>query len=128
MANIQGAYGHADVFAPGVFDFYADATAGGTLATGQVINLQTSNFVAKLSGALTALTVNLPLNPPDGAVAEFNCTGANITTLTVQANTGDTLSAAFAATLTANTPVRFKYSLFGDITKGAAPRQWIRVQ
>jgi hypothetical protein len=127
MANIQGAYGHSDVFAPGVFDLYS---ARGTLATGQTITMQTSNLVLYTTGAITALTVNLPLNPPDGAVAEINVSGAggSVTTLTLAANTGDSLSVAYATSLATNTPLRYKYSLNGDITKGVQSRTWFRVQ
>ena len=64
MASVQGGYGHSDVFAPGVFDFYSTS---GTLATGQTLNMLTSNLVLYATAAITALTVNLPLNPPDGA-------------------------------------------------------------
>ncbi len=129
MANIQGGYGHSDVFAPGVFDHYS-AASGGTLATGQTITMQTSNLVLYTTGAITALTVNLPLNPPDGAVAEINVsgTGGSVTTLTLAANTGDSLATAFATSLATQTPLRYKYSLNGDITKGVQTRTWMRVQ
>ncbi len=124
MANIQGGYGHSDVFAPGVFDFYSTS---GSLVTGATINMLTSNLVVYASATLAALTVNLPLNPPDGAVAELNFT-ATITALTIAANTGDGFVGTNPTTASANTPIRFKYSLLGDITKGVQARSWIRVQ
>lgn len=127
MANVQAAYGHSDVFAPGVFDFYSTS---GTLATGQTINMQTANLVLYATAAIAALTVNLPLNPPDGAVAELNLsgTGGSVTTLTLAANTGDSIVGQAPTAMATITPIRLKYSLFGDITKGVQPRSWIRVQ
>ena len=69
MANIQGGYGHGDVF--GVpFDFYG----GATLVTGSTITMQTNQLVVNPTGTLAALTVNLPLNPVDGACAEITST------------------------------------------------------
>lgn len=126
MAAIQGGYGHSDVFAPGVFDYYDQA---GNLAAGQTLNMQTSSLVLVCgTGALATLTVNLPLNPPDGAVAELNAVTNGVTALTLNANTGDSLAGPAATALVAGTPVRFKYSLNGDITKGVKSRTWIRVQ
>ena len=127
MANVQVGYGHGDVV--GVpFDYYTTRN-GGTLATGQTLTLATPLLVLDLTTTLAALTVNLPLNPPDGAVAEISATASGvITTLTVAANTGDSLNAAFAATLTGPATLRWRYSLNGDITRGANARTWVRCQ
>src|ERR1700680_247750 len=85
MANYQVGYGHGDVV--GVpFDFYA----GATVVTGSTITMQTGVLVVLPIGTLAALTVNLPLNPTDGADASITI-GQIITTLTVNANTGDTM-------------------------------------
>jgi hypothetical protein len=137
MANIQVGYGHGDVV--GVpFDFYA----GATLVTGSTITMQTAVLVLNPTGTLAALTVNLPLNPVDGADASITST-ATITSLTLNANTGDVIVPGVLGTLTALTPaaattaggatatVRFKYTLNGfQPASGAAvnPRSWIRVQ
>jgi hypothetical protein len=139
MTNIQVGYGHGDVV--GIpFDFYA----GATVVTGSTITMQTGVLVVLPTGTLAALTINLPLNPTDGADASITI-GQVITTLTVNANTGDTmvggLLAVFAPgtfTPTASTgagsaagTLRFKYTLNGfQPASGAAvnPRSWIRVQ
>jgi hypothetical protein len=137
MTNYQVGYGHGDVV--GVpFDFYA----GATLVTGSTITMQTAVLVLNPTGTLAALTVNLPLNPVDGADASITST-ATITSLTVTANTGDVIVPGVLGTLTALTPaaattaggatatVRFKYTLNGfQPASGAAvnPRSWIRVQ
>lgn len=126
MTAIQAAYGHSDAFAPGVFDYYDAAT--GSLASGATINMQTSNLVLVAGAAIAALTVNLPLNPPDGCVAELNAVNYGVTALTLNANTGDTVVGPATAALAAGTPVRFKYSRNGDVTKGVNARSWIRVQ
>lgn len=126
MASIQAAYGHADAFAPGVFDYYDQA---GVNLAGTSIVMQTSNLVlVNGTSVMSTLTVTLPLNPPDGCVAELNAVTNGVTTLTLNANTGDSLAGPAAAALTAATPVRFKYSLNGDVTKGVKTRTWIRVQ
>jgi hypothetical protein len=133
MANVQLGYGHGDVV--GVpFDFYA----GATLVTGSTITMQTGVLVLNPTGTLAALTVNLPLNPVDGAVAEISST-QTITALTVAANTGDSLVGNAANTLTivpagagsAIGRVVYRYTLNGfQPASGAAvnPRSWIRVQ
>ena len=137
MSNIQLGYGHGDVV--GVpFDFYA----GSTLVTGSTITMQTAVLVLNPTGTLAALTVNLPLNPVDGADASITST-ATITALTLNANTGDSIVPGVLGALTALTPaaattaggatatVRFKYTLNGfQPASGAAvnPRSWIRVQ
>jgi hypothetical protein len=137
MSNYQVGYGHGDVV--GVpFDFYA----GATLVTGSTITMQTAVLVLNPTGTLAALTVNLPLNPVDGADASISTT-AQITSLTVNANTGDLIVPGVLAAVTeiipvasgaagsASATIKFKYTLNGfQPASGAAvnPRSWIRVQ
>lgn len=137
MGNYQAGYGHGDVV--GVpFDFYA----GATLVTGSTITMQSGVLVVNPTGTLAALTVNLPLNPTDGADASITST-AILTSLTVNANTGDSIVNGILAAVTGLTPVasagaggatatiRYKYTLNGfQPASGAAvnPRTWIRVQ
>ena len=139
MTNYQVGYGHGDVV--GVpFDFYA----GATVVTGSTITMQTGVLVVLPPATLAALTVNMPLNPVDGADASITI-GQIITTLTVNANTGDVMVGGLLAVWAAGTftPVastgagsasgtlRFKYTLNGfQPASGAAvnPRSWIRVQ
>jgi hypothetical protein len=126
MANIQSTYGHSDVWGL-PFDFYSNAS-GGALVTGSTINMQTGKLVFHLAATVAAETVNLPLNPPDGADAELSNSVStfNVTSLTVVANTGDTIVGTAAAALLSGITVRYKYSLLGDITKGVLPRTWVR--
>jgi hypothetical protein len=141
MTNYQVGYGHGDVV--GVpFDFYA----GATVVTGSTITMQTGVLVVLPPATLAALTINLPLNPTDGADASITL-GQIITALTVNANTGDTIATntillnvttagAFtpvvsAAAGSAAGTIRYKYTLNGfQPASGAAvnPRTWIRVQ
>jgi hypothetical protein len=142
MSNIQVGYGHGDVV--GIpFDFYG----GATLVTGSTITMQTGMLVLFPPGAI-ALTINLPLNPVDGAIAEISNVGAAASVITVtalNANTGDSLISLGVAGsgLTTITPVagtaggsqsytvRYRYSLNGfQPASGAAvnPRTWFRVQ
>jgi hypothetical protein len=138
MANIGLGYGHGDVV--GVpFDFYA----GATLVTGSTITMQTGILVVNPTGTLAALTVNLPLNPVDGADASITTT-QTLTALTINANTGDVIVGGVLGTIStgltpaastgvgsATATVRFKYTLNGfQPASGAAvnPRTWIRVQ
>lgn len=137
MSNVQAGYGHGDVF--GVpFDFYA----GATLVTGSTITMQTGKLTVNPTGTLAALTVNLPLNPVDGAIAEIASTQI-LTSLTVNANTGDSIVNGILAAVTGLTPVasagaggatakiKYEYTLNGfQPASGAAvnPRTWIRVQ
>jgi hypothetical protein len=125
MANVQVGYGHGDVVAE-PFDFYVPLT-------GFSITMQTAKLVLNPAGTLATGTVNLPLNPPDGTLAEISSTQTQ-TALTLNANTGDSIVGAVSA-LVANTRVAYRYTLFG--TAGAnAPlgattanaRTWIRVQ
>ena len=137
MANIQGGYGHGDVF--GIpFDFYG----GATLVTGSTITMQTNQLVVNPTGTLAALTVNLPLNPTDGTCAEITTT-QTLTALTVNANTGDVIvngnltaistgltPAASTGVGSATATIKYKYTLNGfQPASGAAvnPRTWIRV-
>lgn len=126
MANIQLGYGHSDVVAI-LFDYYS-SVGGGALVTGSTINMQTGKLVFNLSATLATVTVNLPLNPPDGADVEISnsVSGFNFTGATVAANTGDLISGTAVSSLNSGITVRYKYSLLGDITKGVQPRTWIR--
>jgi hypothetical protein len=135
MASTQGnVYGHSDCW--GIpFDFYSNVTLSGvtgTLTTGSTIAMQTGKLVVHIGATLAALTVVLPLNPPDGADAEVSnsVNTFTITSLTINANTNDVVvGTAVSGTSTASgVTYRFKYSLNGDITKGVAPRAWVRVQ
>jgi hypothetical protein len=137
MANYQAGYGHGDVV--GVpFDFFG----GATLVTASTITMQTGILVVNPTGTLAALTVNLPLNPVDGADASITSTQI-LTSLTVNANTGDAIVNGILAAVTGLTPVasagaggatatiRYKYTLNGfQPASGAAvnPRTWFRVQ
>lgn len=133
MANYQTGYGHGDVV--GVpFDFYA----GATLVTGSTITMQTAVLVLTPTGPIS-LTINLPLNPVDGAVAEVcNASAFVITVTALNANTGDVVQGAALASLAAITAAaqaascaRYKYTLNGfQPASGAAvnPRTWLRVQ
>jgi hypothetical protein len=139
MTNYQVGYGHGDVV--GVpFDFYA----GATLVAGSTITMQTGVLVLNPTGTLATLTVNLPLNPVDGADASITSTQViTAAGLTVNANTGDVIVNGVLAAATGLTPVasasagsatatiRYKYTLNGfQPASGAAvnPRSWIRVQ
>lgn len=137
MTNYQVGYGHGDVV--GVpFDLYA----GATLVTGSTITMQTGLLVLNATGAI-AVTINLPLNPVDGAIAEItNVSSGTLTLTAVNANTGDSivnggLAAPSALTVGAATAgsatptIRYRYSLNGfQPASGAAvaPRSWFRVQ
>src|SRR5277367_6755081 len=100
MANIGLGYGHGDVV--GVpFDFYA----GATLVTGSTITMQTGILVINPTGTLAALTVNLPLNPVDGADASITSTQIISTTFIVSANTGDTIANGILGIIATLTPV-----------------------
>jgi hypothetical protein len=143
MSNVQLGYGHGDVV--GVpFDFYA----GSTLVAGAVITMQTNQLVlVNTTGGAIGVTINLPLNPVDGACAEISNASpavADVITLTaVNANTGDTLATTglgVPATITvvastsggsAIATIKYKYTLNGfQPASGAAvsPRTWFRIQ
>jgi hypothetical protein len=143
MANFQVGYGHGDVV--GIpFDFYG----GATLVTGSTITMQTAQLLLNnTTGGAIAVTINLPLNPVDGACAEISNVSsviADVLTITaINANTGDVIAtsglgvpatitlAASTAGGSAAATVKYKYTLNGfQPASGAAvnPRTWFRVQ
>lgn len=104
------------------FDFYVPLTAF-------TITMQTGILVLNPAGTLATGTVNLPLNPPDGCLAEISSTQTQ-TAITVAANTSDLIAGAAVTALVANTRVGYRYSLNG--TKNSTgvvvnPRTWVRV-
>lgn len=125
MANFQTGYGHSDVVGE-PFDFFVPLT-------GFSITMQSAKLVLNPAGTLATGTVVLPVNPPDGCLAEISSTQTQ-TALTVSASAGDSIVGAVTA-LVANTRVAWRYTLFGTAGAGAAPgattanaRSWIRVQ
>jgi len=130
QSGTQIGYGHNDVLAQ-PFDFYSGIAVNGvtgSLVTGATINMASAKLVLAPAGAIS-VTINLPLNPPDGAEAEIaNYVGAAGTvTTTVNANTGDILLGTAGGSLTAGSTFRYRYSLYGDVTKGSGPRTWVRI-
>jgi hypothetical protein len=137
MSNIQQGYGHSDLCAE-PFDFYVPLT-------GFSITMQTAKLVLNPAGTLATGAVTLPLNPPDGCIAEISSTQI-VTALTVAANTGDLIVSGVLAAVTGLTPVasaaagsasatiKYRYTLFGSIPQntvtgvGSNPRTWVRVQ
>jgi hypothetical protein len=135
----QFGYGNADpVGAP----FTYDAGVNGVV-TGSTITMVPASLVLNGS-AVAALAVVLPLNPPDGCVAEITNVGGTITAFSVAANTGDLIlagglgaptiftaaSASTTAPSAANT-YKYKYTLNGYVNGNVPalnPRTWIRVQ
>jgi len=118
----QIGYGGSDVVAE-AFDFYVPLT-------GFTITMQTGKLVLNPAGTLATGTVNLPLNPPDGAIAEISSTQTQ-TALTVAANTSDSLVGGTVSALVANTRVAWRYSLNGTKNSTGAvvnARSWVRVQ
>lgn len=117
------------------------ANAG--IATGATFTMQAASLVLQPTSTVAVFTVNLPLNPPDGCVAEISNVGtATITSFTVAANTGDAIVGGLgvptiftfpAASTTAPSAVstyKYKYSLNGFIAGSAAAvnaRTWFRV-
>lgn len=146
MATQLG-YGVADTVGT-PFDFYTNVAlqgVTGTLTTGSTIQMRNNNLIVHIGATLAALTVTLPQNAPDGAVVEVSnsVNGNTITALTINpatsyapqgttANSTTTVSdniagTAVSATSTASgVTYRYKYSLNGDVTKGAGPRTWVR--
>lgn len=152
MATQLG-YGVSDtVGAPAL---YLATTTG--VPTGTTIQMPGTDLILNAGGTVAALTVVLPQNPVDGAVASITSTGT-ITSFTVSpatnyapqgsaVNAGVTVSDVIIpgalGTLTALTPaaattaggatatVRFKYTLNGytNPTTGvvSGARSWIRV-
>lgn len=114
------------------------------IVTGSTYTMQAASLVLQPTATVAAFTVNLPLNPADGCVAEISNVGtATITALTVAANTGDAIVGGLgvptiftfpAASTTAPSAVstyRYKYSLNG-FAPGVGqtpvnPRTWFRV-
>jgi hypothetical protein len=134
----QFGYGSADpVGAP----FTYDAGVNGVV-TGSTITMTTASLLLNAGATIAALNVVLPLNPPDGCVAEISSVGT-ITAFTVAANTGDSILAgglgaptiftAAAASTTAPSALatyRYKYTLNGYINGNVPalnPRTWVRV-
>ncbi len=132
----QGGYGQYDpVGFP--FNLYAPLT-------GAAITMQAAGLVLNPAGTIAAATVTLPLNPPDGCVAEITST-QQITSLTISANTGDVIANGTLGAVTEIIPVasataggatatlRYKYSLNGALPVNASTglgvnsRTWIRV-
>jgi|ERR1700733_4231045 len=142
MSNYQVGYGHGDVV--GVpFDYYG----GATLVTGSTITMQTAQLLLNnTSGGSITLTINLPLNPVDGAFAEISnvsAATADVLSTTINANTGDVIATSALGVVGSITPaasttagsasatVKYKYTLNGfQPASGAAvnPRTWFRVQ
>lgn len=129
----QLGYGKQDVVGQ-PYDFYTNVAlqgVTGTLTSGQTLLMNNNKLVAHIGATLAALTVTLPLNPPDGATAQVtnSVNTFTITALTISANTGDVVvGTAVSATSTApGVTYRFEYTLNGDVTKGAGPRSWVRV-
>ena len=120
----QIGYGNTDpVGMPGQF------FGGANILTGFNITMTSARLVLNPSGTLSTGTVTLPLNPPDGCVAEISSTQTQ-TALTLSANTGDSIVGAVTA-LTANTRVAYYYTLNGSVAGNAAainPRTWVRIQ
>lgn len=93
------------------------ATTGGTgsgctitatwVAVSHVCSDTCSELVAAPSGIIAAATITMPAFPADGMRVEINSTKA-ITTLTVQGNTGQTLTGA-ATTLAADSAIAYRY-------------------
>ena len=120
----QIGYGNTDpVGMPGQF------FGGANILTGFNITMTSARLVLNPSGTLATGTVTLPLNPPDGCVAEISSTQTQ-TALTLSANTGDSIVGAVTA-LTANARVAYYYTLNGSVAGNAAavnPRTWVRIQ
>lgn len=118
----QIGYGGNDVIAE-AFDFAVPLTAFS-------ITMQTGKLVLNPAGTLATGTVTLPLNPPDGAVAEISSTQTQ-TALTVTANTGDLIAGAAVTALVAVTRVSWRYSLNGTKNSSGVTvnaRTWVRVR
>lgn len=134
---------------------YLATTTG--VVTGTTIQMVGGGLILNAGGTVAALTVTLPQNPVDGAVAEITSTGT-ITSFTVNAatsyapqgqaaNAAGTVSDAIVpgvlGALTALTPaaattaggatatVRFKYTLNGYTNQSTGvisnARSWIRI-
>ncbi len=132
----QLGYGNSDpVGSP--FNFFS----GANVVTGTTFTMTSARLVLAAGATVAAYTVNLPLNPPDGCIAEISSTNT-ITAFSVAANTGDTIVNGVLGALTTLVPaastsaggatatVRFAYSLNGSQAGNAAvlgARTWTRI-
>lgn len=146
MATQLG-YGVSDVVGS-PFDFYTSSALQGVtgkLATGQTLQMRNNKIVIVAAATIAALTVTLPQSPVDGATAEISNSvgGFTITALTINpatsyqvgnitqsATVSDVIvgTAVSATSTAAAVTYKYQYSLNGDVTAGAGPRSWIRVQ
>jgi hypothetical protein len=116
--------------------------AGANLVTGFAITMTAARLVLNPSATLATGTITLPLNPPDGCVAEITTT-QQLTSLTVSANTGDLLAYGVLVAVTEIIPtnsatagvptgtIKYAYTLNGSVAGNAAainPRTWVRIQ
>lgn len=127
----QLGYGKQDVVGQ-PYDFYTNVAlqgVTGTLTSGQTLVMNNNKLVTHIGATLAALTVTLPLNPPDGATAEVSNSVNTfaITSLTVGASAGDVIIGTAVTTAASGATVKYQYTLNGDVTKGAGPRTWVRV-
>lgn len=94
---------------------YQTPLTGATITPGNAVE----TLICEPAGAIAALTVNMPAIPIDGQRFQFTCTVV-ITTLTIQANAGQTLKGGIAAAAyVANTAFGWQYR--------AANTTWYRV-
>jgi hypothetical protein len=116
--------------------------AGANIVTGFSITMTGSRLVLNPSGTLAVGAVTLPLNPPDGCVAEITTT-QQLTSFTVSANTGDAIAYGILVAVTEIIPtnsatsgiatgtIKYAYSLNGSVAGNAAAigaRTWVRIQ
>jgi hypothetical protein len=95
--------------------------------TGFNITPQTDTLVINPAGTLATGTVNFPTGASDGQTLTIMSTQTQ-TALTLVAATGDTIAGTAVTALTANTPVKWKYSLNGAIgTAGTNKKTWFRM-
>jgi hypothetical protein len=125
------------------FNYLAGANG---VVTGSTIAMIAASLVINAGGTTAALTVTLPVNPPDGCVAEITSL-FQTTSLTVNAATtgvaADTIVNGTLGVVTeilpvasgtagaATNTVKYKYSLNGYINGNVPalnPRTWFRVQ
>jgi hypothetical protein len=122
----QVGYGHSDDAGAQPFDYYKIQNASALTSTIQMLSSQLI-----LDGATQvtsgALTIDLPLNPVDGAVAEITSisgvTSGN--TLVVQVASTDQVAAATGTSgikglaaptaLSAGVAIKYRFTWFGDI-------------
>jgi hypothetical protein len=127
----------------GVNDAVGDAMAYVVPVTGFAITMTSRQLLLNPAGTLATGAVTLPLNPPDGCIAEITTT-QQLTSFTVSANTGDSLAYGVLVAVTEIIPtnsatagiatgtIKYKYTLAGyQATSNSTPvnpRTWIRVQ